>query len=925
MERFSFGLFPASVRFSCLLRLLGWLLPPISCARLLAAQNACPAESATVLAGTVRDQTLALIPNATLTLDGSFNISSEADGSFHFLCVPAGKHTLSVTAEGFAPTALAVQAPQKRPTQITLQLAGVQTNVDVDADEHTFADHGSAGISTTITGKRLQSLADDPDDLLRQLQQLGAMNGGNPANTLITVDGFQGSSKIPPKSAIAYIKVNPDLFSAEYQSPPYGGGRIEIYTKPGQNAFHGALFTTNGSSWENARDPFSPNRAAIGKQRYGAELTGPILKRGSDFSVTLEHRAIDDYAVVNAITLSNNGTAQSTASNVATPQDLWEGQARGDWQLGARNTFIATYSANVNARFNQGVGGTTLTVSGYDTYGFEHVLRFTDVTTLSTHTMHETHLSLRWDGSQNHPLSTGPQVQVAGAFTSGGALTGAQSLHEFNFEVDDGLTLTAQQHLLRVGTQLMTYSEDSQLPSGFNGSYTFGGGTAPVLDAHNQGVPGQTETINALEQYRRTLLALPGGTPTAFSNVAGTPSVRFAQVQDAVYVQDELNPGHGLHVSAGLRYFVQNNPLVLDSFNPRLGLAWAPGKKPRWSVRGHAGMFSVVFAPSDEAEVRREDGIARVTSTVYNPVYGLPFTDATPIHSVRQFSPHLSNVNVLAMDLSGSREFPHGWEVTASYGHERIWNDLRSVNINAPLNGMPTGLRALGIPNMNLLEMQNSAQDRLNQVDFGLEQQGLKWAQLFFGVTRSNIIGNADNDHFFTPQSSFSNAGEFSHISNYATWNVYADGTLTLPGKVTLSGDVNARGGQHYNITTGFDNNGDGDFNDRPRYAPAGTPGAIQTPFGSLVSIGGTSALPRNLGLLPWRYYTDMNLQRAFKLTRDPKAEHQQLLIVNLRSSNVLNHVNVTQVGGVLGSPLFGIPYGADSGRRVEAGLRYSF
>jgi hypothetical protein len=35
--------------------------------------------------------------------------------------------------------------------------------------------------------------------------------------------------------------------------------------------------------------------------------------------------------------------------------------------------------------------------------------------------------------------------------------------------------------------------------------------------------------------------------------------------------------------------------------------------------------------------------------------------------------------------------------------------------------------------------------------------------------------------------------------------------------------------------------------------------------------------------------------------------------------------MNVTQVGTVLGSPLFGRPYAADNGRRVELGARYSF
>ena len=66
-------------------------------------------------------------------------------------------------------------------------------------------------------------------------------------------------------------------------------------------------------------------------------------------------------------------------------------------------------------------------------------------------------------------------------------------------------------------------------------------------------------------------------------------------------------------------------------------------------------------------------------------------------------------------------------------------------------------------------------------------------------------------------------------------------------------------------------------------------------------------------------------MERVFALTKHAKANHPQTLTVNVRSSNVLNHENVTSVGGVLGSPEFGVPYAADNGRRVEAGARYSF
>jgi hypothetical protein len=106
--------------------------------------------------------------------------------------------------------------------------------------------------------------------------------------------------------------------------------------------------------------------------------------------------------------------------------------------------------------------------------------------------------------------------------------------------------------------------------------------------------------------------------------------------------------------------------------------------------------------------------------------------------------------------------------------------------------------------------------------------------------------------------------------------------------KIKISADFAAAGDARYNLTTGFDNNGDGNFNDRPQYAESGTPGAIATPYGLLVASGGTGVFPRNKGVMPWTYYLDTNLQRAFTLIHNAKAEHPQFVTVNVRSSNVI-------------------------------------
>jgi len=536
--------------------------------------------------------------------------------------------------------------------------------------------------------------------------------------------------------------------------------------------------------------------------------------------------------------------------------------------------------------------------------------------------MHEARLSLKWDGETDNPISTAPQLQVAGAFTSGGATLGPQRLHELAIEYDDDAILTTKNHTLKPGMQLWIYNEHQQLTNNFNGTYTFGGGTAPVLDA-NGNPSGQTETITGLEQYRRALLHLPGGTATAFSNVAGTPTVDFTLVQNAFFIQDDWNAGHGVHIASGLRYFWQNNPTVLSSLTPRLGILWSPDKK-KWTLHAHGGMFAGRFNKNVQSEIQRMDGTDRITSTIYNPIYSNPFSDATPIHSIREYSPHLTNLTWAAWNIGGTRTLPLGFTLSADYYKGRIWNYTRSNNINSPLNDNPLGPRP-GASNLNILQMQASGQGGANVEFVGIDQHTLKRVQFFFGGVRVELNDDTDDNQFSTPQSSTSNVGEFAHRTGQPVWNLFGNGTFKLPEGLQLSMNFNGGGDRHFNILTGFDNNGDGNFNDRPQYATPGQAGAIQTPWGLLVASGGTGVFPRNKGVMPWTFFLDTNLQRAFKLTRNAKAEHQQTLTVNLRAVNLLNHTNVTSMGGVLGSPLFNLPYAANNGRRVEAGLRYSF
>jgi len=890
----------------------------------------------TALAGTVRDSTLARLPGATLTLDGATSESSASDGQFRFSCVTNGPHHLSAAAQGFASRVLSLTTPHDAPVDLVLKLETVETQMEVSgADQAEATSPTAAGPSQTISGSRLQSLADDPDDLLRELQQMAAAAGGAPSNATIAVDGFdngEGTSHLPPKSSIAYIKVNPDLFSAEYREPPFSGGRIEVYTKPGQSSFHGALFATNSSSWMNARDPFASSSASLGKERYGFELTGPIRKQGSDFFTALEHRLINSDAVVNAITVNAAGQQSPLLQTVPAPQNLWIGNAKVDWQLGPKNTFIASIDTFNNDRKNVGVGGVWLAENGYDTSNYDNNIHITDVTTISPKIMHEARIGLELEGFTNTPNSTAPQVQVAGAFTSGGGSQGNSHESELWLTLIDDAIISTKNHLIKIGVQPEFIHIQQHFPTNFNGTYSFGGGLTST-----------GATITGIQQYVNALNNAPNGAPTTFSNVAGNPLIDIYQFRNAIYFQDDWKVAERLHFAYGARYYTQTNPTVNSALDPRFGLAWSPDKKSTWNLHAHAGMFSGLNSGHNWGQILFMDGTQRVASTVYNPsTYcpnGIsssctPFTGATVIHSVRTVVPNFPNTFYAIENVGFSKTLPKGFTLSGDYYIAQMWHYTRSENINSPTNGSPTGPRPFGA-DLNILQMQGTGRGYGNAEFMGFSQQSLKRIQFFAGAVRVDIVDDADDNPLSTPQTTGVNSGEYARRDNQGLWQIFGNATLNLPAKLVLSANYNGNGLQAYNITTGFDNNGDGDFNDRPQYAPAGTPlcsvnpkaspCGYTTPWGELVTSGGVGSLSRDKGNMPWTFHLDTNIQRAFTLTHNPKAEHQQTVTLNLRSSNVLNHLNVTSVGSVLGSPLFGVPYAADNGRRVEGGIRYSF
>jgi hypothetical protein len=883
--------------------------------------------------GVVFDPTGAALPNATIAAN-KINTTTDATGHYILPCVAVNASHLTATAPGFSPDNRPVQSHPGETVHLDfhLAIATVNTNVEVgDADDATSldADHGIG--THTLSQKDIAQLADDPDDFQRELQILAAANGGAPGAARITVDGFQNSSALPPKASIARIVTAPDLFSAEYDTPPYAGGRVEIYTKPGASAYHGALFLTDSDGSFNATDPFSTIATPASKRRYGFELSGPITKTRSDFFIALEKRDINEFNVVNAITLDSNANETDLHQTVSAPQRLWIASARADWQAAKSDIFTMSFAANTNNRTNQGIGGLVLENAGYDSTVGEYDLRITNTQTISLNLLHETHAAWTWKDTAQSPLSTAPSLNVAGFFLGGASTAQQLNDRERNLEVDDDYIYTHKKQTWKIGAQSLGIFVHETDPNTFNGAFTFAGGTAPVLDAGNNPT-GATTTISGLEQYRRALLNLSGGTPTTYSVTTGTALVPFTQWQLALYAEDTIKLNRRVSLSGGMRYALQTTPTTTANFAPRAGLAWAIDKHSKTVVHLHAGLFSSVVPEAVATEAYRLNGSRQTEQIIYAPSFNTPTTPipgSLDIATVRAPLRDLAQVPSFQSGLGIEHDFPHHWHAQANFYSGESWNQLRSRNINAPLitdQTPPTLAGALAAtrplaPNENIFDFESTGHLSGKVLFLGLDQHAYKRFAFFLGYLNFNFTTDAPNNAGFA-QSAYSNKGEAAAPDWQARQRLFFFGNYNLPKKISLSAQMDAQSGAPYNVTTGTDNNGDGVFNDRPSYASAAAPGTYATRFGLLTPDTVNGDVPRNLGTMPSLIHLDTNLSRAFKIG---KTDTARTLTLNARAANLLNHTNATAVSTIVSSPNFSDTVAAESARRLELGARFAF
>ncbi|MDT5262081.1 MAG: hypothetical protein QOC61_1085 [Acidobacteriota bacterium] len=893
---------------------LGLVSLVVMCAVCVAAQ----AAGTGTLHGQITDEFGGVLVGATVTATDATGkvktVTTDNDGNFVVAGLAPGKYTVRVISPGFAfyeNTEVNVQPGRNELPKITLGVSLEKEEVTVAAEGPISVDNASAG-AIVLKGKDLEALPEDPDELAAALSALAGPAAG-PNGGQILIDGFEGG-RIPPKDSIREIRINDNPLSAERDQPGFGG--IQIFTKPGTDKLRGSLSATFNDESLNSRNPFlrSSKRPPFQFRQFGGNLSGSIIPKKASFFLDFEHGATDDNDLINA-TILDPLTLQPTGFNAAvlTPRRNFNMSPRIDYAINQNHTLVARYSYFRSKQQNLGVSQFSLPERAFDQTTQGHTLQLTETAIVNKTTVNETRFQFIRNRNEQTALSNALAVNVLDAFFQGGATVGNSSSQTSRWELTNTTTQAHGVHSLKFGARVRGVNVQDTSENNFNGTFTFGGGSAVQLDANNQ-VVFQTDPatgrpvpvftqVTSLERFRRTsffnsnplptnrgslTLTQLGIGATQFSLAGGQPLADISQVDFGGFVQDDWKVRPNLTLGGGLRYEAQTNIKSRFDFAPRVYLAWSPdgkgGKQAKTVIRLGFGIFYDRIGENLSLQAERFNGVNQQQFIITTPLAGDdPLRAQTALDILTHFPAvptvaQLSAFSVqqttrqLAPDVTAPYSYISGAILTRQLTKTTTLNVffstydtrhvLRSRNINAPL---PSGLRPrpeLG----NIYQYETSGTQSMKQLNISVSKQFNRAVSLSANYTLSKAQSDTDFGGF--PVNQYDLTGEYGRTSFDTRHRFFLFGSLGIPYlKLSLNPIIIANTGRPFNITTGFDNNRDGIFNDRPAFADAQTAATDlrHTPYGDfdINPKAGQRIIPRNFAEGPGFFSVNLRVGRT--------------------------------------------------------------
>jgi hypothetical protein len=884
------------------------------------AQAAAPATAGgTRVHGTIVDPDGELIPGAKITFtpnkgSAARQVTSGSDGTYSINAAP-GTYTVVVTMPGFSTySALNFKVLPAAGQTLDVKMAvgqDVVVNVD-DTAAQLSVDPDNNASATIITGKDLDALSDDPDDLAAELSALAGPAAG-PNGGTIYIDGFTGG-QLPPKASIREIRINQNPFSAQYDKP--GFGRVEVFTKPGTDSYHGSASLNGNDNIFNTGSPIVksnvPQPGYYTLLGYG-QLSGPLTKTSS-FTFGAQFRSIHDNVIVDPQALysltANPGVACAPAqtagcstlvspngyvASISSPQTRYDLSPRVDFALGSKNTVTARYRFEHATLNNQGFQGNTLPTAAYTGTQSEQDVQTSLNTTISSKVINEIHFEWQRSATGDTPLNATPFVSVSGSFATGGSSVGLTSDVTNHFEYQDYMSIALKKNFIRLGGRVRTTYDTNTTNANANGSFSFLSTTTcpvttPPTTTCTSTTPGATNTT-ALQNYIN-------GTASQFGiTVYNQPTVHVTSVDAGLYAEDDWKLKPNVTLSFGARYETQNFVGDHADFAPRVAIAYGVGKKktggPAVVLRGGFGLFYDRLQIGQQENTVQDNGTNQVPYLVSNPTLSATCSPTVAgQQSATGCSQNATTGHLTTQDVQTAANFgrayrsPYQEQANAGLDYSPFKNATVSFNYQHVV-----GIHQLLDANLNANNDVNNNTGaikdiyltegyyRQNQLITNFNYRGsAKWSLSSYYVvnfdTKSDTAGASSQ-----PTNPYNIGADYGRAS-FATRNtLFLFGTFSLPHLVTLSPLVSARSGQPVNITTGGDNFGYLTNNTRPEFAPAGVPvtapgqtgahtfagcGTFYDPGSSPGNPAGYQQIPVNYCTGPAAFTTNLRISKSF-------------------------------------------------------------
>jgi len=821
--------------------------------------------------GTVVDETGLAIPRADVTLidlAGGTTTRTKTDGSGRFALedVRPGEYLLHVTAAEFQDVDLPVTVGRDalKPLTVTMRV-GLEEEVTVVGsrrDSPVRADQNADAI--TFNRDFLAQLPVDGNDVLPLLSSLLAPSAAGVDGLSIIIDGVEGSTLDLSAAAIRHVTVNRNPYSSEFRRP--GKARVEVVTEHGSRKFHGSGAFSGRASLFDARNPFAQTKPPENKGLLNGSFGGPLHRDRSTFFLTGSWLNHDESAVVHARTLAGAGPV---VENVAAPREHANWYGRVDARPNRSHALIGRYDFTGDTARNRGVGGLHLTEQGYDTEEHKHTLQ------LGSHDLfapvsNDVRIQAAWQHKRAGQPSDRPAMVVHGAFTGGASQT---------YHVNDDTDVHVQ--------DVATY---------FHGPHTvrFGGEARAkrvhVVDASNFGGTFEFAGLNQLAR----------GTPILFRINRGTPDIDFSQHEAFGFVQDEVRVRSDLSVMAGVREDWQARPGAGASLAPRAAVTWAPGVQ-KTVLRAGAGMFYDRLPDAAIVRASLFDGQRLREFVMIAPAFPDPFASdqgVLPPSNVTRVESDVHAPALLQASVGVERALWQNSRVVIEYQALRGWHQFRARNLNAPSD--PFGPRPdPALLNVALVGSAGAMRSDALAISFNGQI-----TRQFLGVVHYTWSKATDESSglFDLPADPRNVAAERGRADHDRRHRVNVVGTWQAGHGLKVGVLASLATGSPFDITTGFDDNGDGRVHDRP--------------------IGVTRNTGEGSGL------AQMDLRVTKLLALRPASTHPDkhgMIEVALDAFNAFNRSNFTNFIGIQTSPFFGDATAARAARTVQASVKYRF